>query len=588
MNAYPQHTIRPDVCLDGSWELAWLGPDVDLSQTALASVQQFRTALDAAAPGSRAVVPGCFDTLPGLAGARGTAAYRTVLPPFRADPARGGRLLFDGLGIWAAVYVDGELLHVHRKPYSPFAVTVPPRTHAADRRRELIVVVDNRFNTGRSPLQENYFDFYAYGGIFRPVRYQAVPDRCLTGVRVTTTSIESGSVRVRVNTSEPGTAALAFGFDGAPPGEPASVEVPEEGIELELTVPDPRPWSPDAPNLHTLEVLLWAGGGSQPVDDMIVRFGLRTVEVEGGSIRVNGERVRLFGWNRHEAHAQFGPALPYSQLEHDIRLMKEAGANFVRGSHYPQDARFLDLCDEMGVMVWEESIGWQQEERHFADEEYCRLVVEQQREMIEAHANHPSIVMWGFQNELHSEKASARPLVSSLARVTRETDPSRPVTFATCRFPNDVCLDLVDIISINMYPGWYASNEEEYRPLDEIPERVDRVIAELERQGQAEKPLILSEIGAGAIYGFRDPHAGHWSEEYQSDYLLTVCNEFLTKPRINGLALWQFCDCRTYGSARAMRRPRGFNNKGIVDEYRRPKSAYWIVADVMAGVDGRG
>ncbi len=588
MNAYPRHTVRPDVCLDGSWEFAWLGSDVDLSQTALASARVFRTALDAAAPGIRTVVPGCFDALPGLAGARGTAAYRTVLPALPADPSLGGRLLFDGVGLWAAVYVDGELLHVQRKPCSPFAVTVPARTRAADQRGELIVVIDNRFDTERSPLQENYFDFYAYGGIFRPVRFQAVPGRYLTGVRVTTRDVESGMVRVRVNLSEPGKGALAFGFDGAPPGEPVAVEVPEEGIELDLTVPDPRPWSADAPNLHSFQVLLWAGGGPLPVDDMIIRFGLRTVEVEGSSIRLNGSPVRLFGWNRHEAHPQYGPALPLTQLEHDIRLMKDAGANFVRGSHYPQDARFLDLCDEMGMMVWEESIGWQQDERHFADEEYCRLIVEQQKEMIEAHANHPSIVMWGFQNELHSEKASARPLISRLAEVTRETDPGRPVTFATCRFPHDLCLDLVDIVSINMYPGWYASDEEEYRPLEEIRERVDRLIAELESQGHGAKPLILSEIGAGAIYGVRDPHAGHWSEEYQSDYLLTVCGEFLNKPRINGLALWQFCDCRTYGSARALRRPRGFNNKGIVDEYRRPKSAYGVVADLMTGADGRG
>jgi beta-glucuronidase len=582
MNPYPRYTIRPVTCLDGSWDFAWLGGDVDLSPAELASADRFRLELDSTASGSRATVPGCFDAVPGRVGVRGTAAYRTLLPPpRRGSAATGGRLVFDGLGIWAAVYVDGDLLHVHRKPYSSFAVDVPAAHHAGT--RELIVVVDNRFDPERSPLQENYFDFYAYGGIFRSVWYHETPDIFLTGVRVLTHDADAGAVSVIVTTNEPRTVLLSHAFDGGDMHDPAAVDVPEEGARIDLRVPNPRKWSPDDPALHTLMVQMFADDGTTAVDDMIVRFGLRTVSVQGRTILINGEAVRLFGWNRHEAHAQFGPALPQAQLEHDLALMKNAGANFVRGSHYPQDSRFLDLCDETGVMVWEESIGWQQDERHFATAQYVLLITEQQRETIEAHANHPSIIMWGFQNELHSEKESARPFVADLARVTRETDPSRPVTFATCRFPRDLCLDLVDIISINMYPAWYAADADEYRPLAEIADRIESVIQELGRQGHGDKPLILSEIGAGAIYGFHDQTAGHWSEEYQSDHLALVCSEFAKNPAIAGLALWQFCDCRTYGSARALTRPRGFNNKGIVDEYRRPKLAYSTITKLMAG-----
>ena len=593
MNAYPRYAIRTITCLDGTWDFAWLGDDVDLSPGALGSVDRLRLALDRSAPGSSATVPGCFDTVPGRIGARGTAAYRTTLPDHRRGTEPGGaRLVFDGLGLWAAVYVGDDLLHVQRKPYSPFTVDLPARS-VADR-RELIVVVDNRFDAERSPLQENYFDFYAYGGIYRSVWYHETPEVFLTGVRVVTDDPDAGAISATITTITPSKVLLSYGFDGEPMSDPVPVDIPDTGARLELRVPNPTTWSPDAPALHTLTVQIIDEEAETPVDDMIVRFGLRTVEVRGREILVNGEPVRLFGWNRHEAHAQFGPALPLAQLEHDLALMKNAGANFVRGSHYPQDARFLDRCDEQGVMVWEESIGWQQDERHFARAGYVLLIVEQQREMITAHANHPSIIMWGFQNELHSEKESARPFVSDLARVTRETDPTRPVTFATCRFPADRCLDLVDIISINMYPAWYSGEPDQYRPLAEIAERIGSLIAELERQGHGDKPLILSEIGAGAIYGFRDPMAGHWSEEYQSDHLALVCSEFAGNRRIAGLALWQYCDCRTYGSSRALTRPRGFNNKGIVDEYRRPKLAYATIAGLMtdgewrrAGNDGR-
>ena len=553
--------------LDGVWDFAWLG-DADLSPSAV----EAGTPLEGAVFRRRAAVPGCFDTLPELAGARGTAAWRTT---FRQADEPSGELRFDGVGIWAAVYLDGSLAHVHRKPYSPFAVEVPGSPNAT---RELVVVVDNRFDVDRSPLQENYFDFYAYGGIFRPVAYTPLPAVHITDVRVTTASLDPAAVDVVVRATTEEGVELAYLVDGKEVSRADSEAGTAVGTPHQIALPGCGPWTPEHPEMHTLTVRMTAGTSR---DEYSVRFGVRTVRLDGPRILLNGEPIRLFGWNRHEAHPQYGPALPEQQLIQDIELMKAAGANFVRGSHYPQDDRFLDLCDEMGMLVWEESIGWQQEERHFASDEYRLLITEQQVEMVEAHANHPSIVLWGFQNELHSELDTARPLLESLATATRSADPTRPLTFATCRFPDDRCLDLVDVVSINSYPGWYASDTDEYRPLGEIAARLNAIRADLERQELDGKPLIISEIGAGAIYGWRDPHAGHWSEEYQGDYLAEICSQFLAREEIAGLALWQFCDCRTYGSARAIRRPRGFNNKGIVDEYRRPKLAYATVRALM-------
>ncbi|MFW5741971.1 MAG: glycoside hydrolase family 2 protein [Spirochaetota bacterium] len=563
------HTARPRTTrlLDGIWDFAWIG-DADLSQAAI----ETGTPLSAASFQRRATVPGCFDTLPDLAGARGTGAYRTT---FGQGEEPVGELRFDGLGVWAAVYLDGALAHVHRKPYSPFSVEVPGSPGAT---RELVVLVDNRFDTERSPLQENYFDFYAYGGIFRSVAYTPLPAVHITGVRVTTASLDPPAVDIVVHTTTDEHVELAYLVDGSEVSRADSDARTAVDVPHQIALPSCGAWTPERPEMHTLTVRMTAGTSH---DEYSVRFGLRTIDLDGSRIMLNGKPVRLFGWNRHEAHPQFGPALPEQQLLHDIQIMKAAGANFVRGSHYPQDDRFLDLCDETGMLVWEESIGWQQDERHFAKDDYRELVAEQQIEMIEAHANHPSIVLWGFQNELHSELDSARPLLENLAAVTRAADPTRPITFATCRFPHDRCLDLVDVVSINVYPGWYASDDDAYRPLAEIPARLNTIREDLERQGLGGKPLVISEIGAGAIYGWRDPHAGHWSEEYQSDYLAEVCSQFLAREEITGLALWQLSDCRTYGSARAIRRPRGFNNKGIVDEYRRPKLAYATVRALM-------
>ena len=129
------------------------------------------------------------------------------------------------------------------------------------------------------------------------------------------------------------------------------------------------------------------------------------------------------------------------------------------------------------------------------------------------------------------------------------------------------------MISINCYPGWYVGE------IEDIPDYLDKIVAHLDGAGQGEKPLIISEIGAGAVPGWRDWNATRWSEQYQSRLLDVVIRYlFVDRERFAGLAIWQFCDIRSAELvSRVLGRPRGFNNKGLVDEYRRPKLAYEVV-----------
>lgn len=107
------------------------------------------------------------------------------------------------------------------------------------------------------------------------------------------------------------------------------------------------------------------------------------------------------------------------------------------------------------------------------------------------------------------------------------------------------------------------------------------ILNQLHAQGRDDRPFIISEIGAGAIYGHRDALGGVWTEEYQAAYLSEVCAEVLGNDDIAGVSIWQFCDGRTYNGAAALRRPRAYNNKGILDEYRRrPKLAYAAVKGI--------
>lgn len=197
--------------------------------------------------------------------------------------------------------------------------------------------------------------------------------------------------------------------------------------------------------------------------------------------------------------------------------------------------------------------------------------------MIRASANHPSVILWGVLNEGDSFEPSSRPVYERLAAAAREEDASRLITYA-CNHPfTCINLDLCDVIGINQYPGWYPHDNDDQRPLHEIEPHLTKVLDHLDQAGFAAVPKLMSEIGAGAIYGWRDHLRGHWSEEYQADYLGEMLTAIDSDARWSGVCIWQFCDARTKTGGHALGRPRSFNNKGLVDEYRRPKQGYHVV-----------
>ena len=555
MTTYPHFPKRKGNCLDGVWDFAFLGEDCDLN-----IIDPLSTDFC-----DKAAVPGCFDTVIPWTGKRGTALYRTA---FELTPGRKGELSFRGLGLWCRVYVDGESLFEGAYPYSGFTVAVPP---SEKRERELVVAIDNRFEFARVPLQEQYFDFYGYGGIYRSVELSELPAKSLRRVEVTTVDPAAGEIKIRVRTSYEATEKTlkAKVKIGRSEMREVLLKIENGSYTAELTFPGLSPWSPASPVLHEMTL--------ETEEDLIIeRFGLRTVSAGERQVKINGGAVKLLGYCRHESHPQFGPCLPLQQLVQDLHILKDMGCNFIRGSHYPQDPRFLDLCDEMGFLVWEESLGWGQREKSFSSKKFHEEQIFQTGLMVENSFNHPSVIMWGFLNEGASNEEYARALYEDLFKTIREKDGSRPVTYASM-FPfDDLFFDQADIVSINQYPGWYARGESA-RPLEEVPAELDNYREMAKEKGLADKPMIISEMGAGALYGWHDPHRAHWSEEYQADYLDQLTKEITKREDYSGVSIWQFCDCRTYDNKNALFRPRAFNNKGTLDEYRRPKLAYEVV-----------
>lgn len=194
--------------------------------------------------------------------------------------------------------------------------------------------------------------------------------------------------------------------------------------------------------------------------------------------------------------------------------------------------------------------------------------------MVRKSYNHPCVIIWAFLNECWAHKDEAVPLTSRLLETIHSLDPSRPVTYATCYPSQDKCIRNMDIIAINTYPDWY-DNDLLVKDISAIGQRL-QWLEEL----FPDKPLMLSEIGCGAIYG---DHSGmRWSEEYHLDYVTTVLKEIKRHDRISGVSLWQFCDMRTTQTSKSiLSTPRGFNNKGLVNEYRLPKMAWRAVEQIL-------
>ncbi len=513
-------------------------------------------------------VPSAFDAMPLYNGKRGVGLYRrTVAVP----PGSNARLVFNAVGMYAKVFVDGEKVCEQYAAYTPFHVDMVSSEH---RDRDVVVMVGNRFDRELYPLHEIFFDFYAYGGIFRDVELQVFREGPrVDWVGVDTLDYRTGAVQVGIEPAELGQ-TFAIAIDDSSAREFTVDELSGGRFVVPLTVEGATPWSPDHPELHTVTVATQS-------DSLEVTFGVRQVSTAEGKILLNGTPVKLLGYCRHEAHPQYGPALPLVQLVADLQLLRDSGCNFVRGSHYQQDPRFLDLCDEMGMLVFEESLGWGPREEHMTNPAFVDAQLKQTADMIRTSYNHPSVIMRGFLNEGVSNMEASRPCYESLIRLVREKDPHRLVTYASNRYLNDLFLEQIDVINFNMYPAWYSPNHDDECPLDEIRKRIHENLEGLELRGLADKPYIISEIGAGAIYGWRDPICAHWSEEYQREVLKIVSNEVVTNPRIAGVSLWQFFDCRTYRGAGALGRPRAFNNKGVMDEYRRPKQGYEAVKAIF-------
>ncbi|MEE4361491.1 MAG: glycoside hydrolase family 2 TIM barrel-domain containing protein [Pseudomonadales bacterium] len=194
---------------------------------------------------------------------------------------------------------------------------------------------------------------------------------------------------------------------------------------LEAEVPRVRPWTAETPELYRLQVELVDPRGCV-AGATELRCGFRTITIEGGRLRVNGQAITLRGVNRHEHHPRFGKTVPVETTREDLVLMKRFGFNAVRTAHYPNAPEFYDLCDELGLYVVDEANVETHARQHSLchDPRYAPAISERIRRMVARDRNHPCILLWSLGNE-----SGYGAVHDAEAAWIRFTDPSRPVHY---------------------------------------------------------------------------------------------------------------------------------------------------------------
>ena len=361
------------------------------------------------------------------------------------------RLVFEAAMTDAEVRVNGQLAGpIHQGAFYQFSYDISPLLKYGQ--ANLLEVTVSKMSADASVNNaERLADYWVFGGIFRPVHLDILPRQFIDYAAIDAKASGAFAVNVGLRGLAQATDVQVDILDaagrvvGTAQGHAAAADTL---VQLRTQVPAPLTWTAETPRRYRARLTLRAG--TQVLDQTTTAFGFRTIEVRRGrGIFVNGVQVKMKGTNRHSFWPETGRTLNDSIQLLDVRLIKEMNMNAVRMSHYPPDARFLDLCDSLGLYVLDELAGWQ---KAYSTRAGRPLV----REMVRRDANHPSIIFWDNGNEggtnkeldaefgkydlsnrpvIHPTTGPAMPTAASTATTTRTTTaPGRywPTRLSTC------------------------------------------------------------------------------------------------------------------------------------------------------------
>ena len=363
-------------------------------------------------------------------------------------------LEFDGVFQVAEVFVNGRRVGEHKGGYTGFTFDITDAVKTGD--NVVAVRVNNIWNDRLAPRAgEHTFS----GGIYRDARLVATAPLHVAwyGTFVTTPQVskESGTVNVKtevVNDSGAAKSATVktsvLDAKGKTVAQMESTQTIAPGAtnvfdQTSAPIANPKLWSPEHPNLYSIKTVVLDNG--KAVDDYTSPLGFRWFKFTADQgFFLNGGHYYFKGANVHQDHAGWGDAVADSGFFRDVKLVKDAGFDFIRGSHYPHAPAFAAACDELGMLFWSENCFWGTAWGTSAyptnpDDEagFEASVKASLRDMIRIHRNHPSIIVWSMDNEVFFSEKSVMPKVrrflSDLVAYTHELDPTRPAAIGGCQ-----------------------------------------------------------------------------------------------------------------------------------------------------------
>jgi len=583
--------------LGGPWE-AWRKVNDDANKWSAVQLPHSFNAMDAVDPDTPYY--------------QGPGWYRTRFQ--LANPYVNGRTLlhFEGAAQKSEVYIHTEKVGAHVGGYDEFVVDITDQANKYAKMSQAPAAVSSG-STAVAPapatpgsvpvavmcdnsrdlelIPSNLSDFNLYGGLFRHVNLVYVPAISLERVLIDAEVLPDGKAKIAVRTRVYNPLSLPDPVEVS-----ASIRDPQNreivlGKGFQTTIEKPDLWSPDNPALYSCTVILKSIHGSMAVTE---RFGIRSFEfVKNGPFKLNGERLLIRGTQRHEDHAGVASAMTEDQMRQEMRLIKNLGANFVRLGHHQQSRTVLELCDELGLLVWEE-IPWCR--GGLGGERYKEQARRMLRNLIDQHRNHPSVIVWGLGNENdwpgdfeEFDKDKIRAFMMELNTLAHSLDPSRKTAIRRC----DFCKDIVDVYSPSIWAGWYQGPYTDYksRTLAEIrkvdhflhmewggdsharrhSEAIDQVLAKYVAGEPPGEGGLNYQLNGGVSRAAND---GDWSETYICNLFDWHLKEQETMPELTGSAQWIFKDFAT--TLRPGNPVPHVNQKGLVERDLTLKEGYFV------------
>ena len=539
----------------------------------------------------------------------GSFWYETEFFVSENEKGRDLRLRFGSATHRAKVFVNGQKVGCHEGGFLPFVCDISEAVRYGEKNR-LVVKVNNELDETTLPcgavtplrdgrkLVKPYFDFFNYSGIHRSVWLMSVPKTEIADYEVVT-GLHDDSAEVGISVyidghdeSDYSIKAELFDGDESVAEETTIAERNVTGVtpysaQITLNVNEPKLWDIYMPNLYVLRLSVL--DGDIVLDSYEDKIGLRTFEVEGEKLLLNGKQVYLKGFGKHEDFDVIGRGFSYAVAKRDFECMKWIGANCFRTSHYPYAEEWYRFADEEGFLIIDEvpAVGMMRSFVNFVDAgsgKYTSFFesdtvpqlqqnhLQAVREMILRDKNHPSVIAWSLFNEPETISEAAYNYFNPVFEEAIKLDPQkRPRTGALEKTSSPEkchCHVLCDFICLNRYYGWYISGG------TEIGDAREQFIEEMNawRDKKLNKPFVFTEFGADTLATEHRLPSVMWSQEYQKKYYEMNFEIFDRYDFVQGELTWNFADFQTSEGIFRV----GGNKKGVFTRNRQPKDAAFI------------